>query len=409
MKKHLIYLVCLLVFAWGCNSNKADEHAGHNHDKESHAGHNHEAEGHTHGEEGHDCDHDHGAKDKTAENHSDEIIFTPEQAKAVGLEVITVKPDRFHQVIKTSGQILSAQGDEVTVSATTNGIVSFNKASLNEGLSVKAGESLLSISSRNIVDGDPVLKAKSAYEIAQLEYQRAEALIADKLISQKEFNELKLNYENTKTAYGNFATRQGAKGVGISSPIGGFVKLKLVSEGQYVEVGQPLVTVTQNRKLQLRADVSERYYKDLGNITTANFKTPYDKAIHRLSDLNGRLVSYGRSANTQEYYVPVNFEFDNIGQIISGSYVEVFLISGVKQQVISIPVSSLTEDQGIYFVYIQLDEEGYKKQEVKLGASDGDRVEILSGLKEGDIVVSKGAYHVKLASASAAIPHGHEH
>ncbi|WP_165021265.1 efflux RND transporter periplasmic adaptor subunit [Dysgonomonas sp. ZJ279] len=409
MKKQLIYLVCLFVFAWGCNSNKADEHAGHNHDKESHEGHNHEKEGHTHGEEGHDCDHDHGEKDKTAENHSDEIIFTPEQAKAVGLEVITVKPDRFHQVIKTSGQILSAQGDEVTVSATTNGIVSFNKASLNDGLSVKAGESLLSISSRNIVDGDPVLKAKSAYEIAQLEYQRAEALIADKLISQKEFNELKLNYENTKTAYGNFATHQGAKGVGISSPIGGFVKSKLVTEGQYVEVGQPLVTVTQNRKLQLRADVSERYYKDLGNITTANFKTPYDKAIHRLSDLNGRLVSYGRSANTQEYYVPVNFEFDNIGQIISGSYVEVFLISGVKQQVISIPVSSLTEDQGIYFVYIQLDEEGYKKQEVKLGASDGDRVEILSGLKEGDIVVSKGAYHVKLASASAAIPHGHEH
>lgn len=383
MKKYVIYLVCLLVLTWGCNSNKADEHAGHNHD--------------------------HGVKENKSENVNDEIIFTPEQAKAVGLEVITVKPDRFHQVIKTSGQVLSAQGDEVTVSATTSGIVSFNKASVNEGLPVRAGELLLSISSKNIVDGDPITKARTAYEIAEREFQRAESLISEKLISEKEYNALKLNYENAKTAYGNFANSHTSKGASISSPIGGFVKTKLVNEGQYVEIGQPLVTVTQNRRLQLRADISERYYRDMATITSANFKTPYDKTIHRLSDLNGRLISYGRSANIQEYYLPVNFEFDNVGQIIPGSYVEVFLLSGDRQGVISVPFTSLTENQGMYFVYIQLDEEGYKQQEVTIGVSDGDRVEIISGLKDGDKVVSKGAYHVKLASASSAIPHGHEH
>ena len=75
---------------------------------------------------------------------------------------------------------------------------------------------------------------------------------------------------------------------------------------------------------------------------------------------------------------------------------------------ISVPASALTEEQGINFVYLRLDEEGYKKQEVKIGMSDGSRVEILSGLKEGDEVVTQGAIHVKLASASAAIP-GHTH
>ncbi len=80
-------------------------------------------------------------------------MFTPEQAKAAGLEVTNVNPSTFHQVIKTSGQVLSAQGDEVTISATASGIVSFNKSSLNEGFSVKGGESLLSISSRNMVGG----------------------------------------------------------------------------------------------------------------------------------------------------------------------------------------------------------------------------------------------------------------
>ncbi|EGK01597.1 efflux RND transporter periplasmic adaptor subunit [Dysgonomonas gadei] len=417
MKKYIIYFACLLAISWSCNSKpKTDDHAGHNHTSESQEGHNH-AEGeecdHDHEQEadhkhaeGEECDHDHG---KEEQSHGDEILFTPEQAKQAGLEVLNVKPDRFHQVIKTSGQILSAQGDEVTVSATSSGIVSFNKASLNEGAAVKGGESLVSISSKNLVDGDPSIKAKTAYDIAQREYQRAESLIGDKLISQKEYNEIKLNYENAKVSYQAIGQRSTARGISISSPINGFVKSKLVTEGQYVDVGQLLMTVTQNRKLQLRADVSERYYKDLGSITSANFKTSYDNTVYRLSDLNGRIVSYGRSTNSQEYYLPANFEFDNVGQVVSGSYVEVYLLGQPRENVLAIPVSSLTEEQGVYFVYLQTHPDAYKKQEVRIGTNDGSLVEILSGLKAGDKVVSKGAYHIKLASASAAIPHAHEH
>lgn len=399
MKKTIIYYIaCLLIFAWGCSSNKTDDHSGHDH--ETHEGHNHEdGDG--------DCDHNHESDNE--ESHADEIIFSSEQAKAVNLEWETVKAGEFYQVIKASGQILSAQGDEVTVSATTSGIISFNKSSLNEGSAVKAGEPLLSISSKNLVDGDPIAKARANYDMAKRELDRAESLIADKLISEKEYNAIKLNYENAKIAIGSLAKTQTSRGTSVSSSISGFVKTKLVNEGQYVEVGQILMTITQNRKLQLRADVSERYYKDLPNVTSANFKTPYDKTIHRLADLNGRVTSYARSVSSQEYYLPVNFEFDNIGQVVSGSFVEVYLLSTLRSGVISIPTTALTEEQGIYFVYIQLDEEGYQKQEVKLGASDGARVEILSGLKVGDVVVSKGATYVKLASASSSIPHAHEH
>ena len=56
------------------------------------------------------------------------------------------------------------------------------------------------------------------------------------------------------------------------------------------------------------------------------------------------------------------------------------------------------------------DEEGYKKQPVTLGADNGERVQILSGVKAGDKVVTQGAYQVKLAGATNAIPaHSHEH
>ena len=61
-------------------------------------------------------------------------------------------------------------------------------------------------------------------------------------------------------------------------------------------------------------------------------------------------------------------------------------------------------------IYKKLDEECYKKQEVKIGMNNGDEIEILSGLHPGDNVVVKGAYQVKLASATSAIPaHSHEH
>ena len=76
---------------------------------------------------------------------------------------------------------------------------------------------------------------------------------------------------------------------------------------------------------------------------------------------------------------------------------------------ISVPVSSITEEQGLFFVYIQLDEEGYKKQEVTLGQNNGDRLQILSGLKVGDKVVTKGVYQVKLAAISSVMPEGHNH
>lgn len=377
MRKNIIYLFSVLIFSGACTG-----HGEHSHEEAS--------------------------KSETGD-HSNEIVFTSEQAKSIGLEVVTIEPALFHEVIKTSGQILSPPGDEVTVSATASGIVSFNKSSINEGVSVSRGESLLSISSQNLPDGDPGVKARSTYEMAEKEFQRAQSLIGDKLISEKEFNEAKLYYENAKVSYQSYAKGRTNSGAGISAPINGYIKARLVNEGQYVEVGQALFTITQSQKLQLRADISERYYKDLKNITSANFRIPYYDAVYQLSELDGKLISYGKSASSDGFYIPVSFEFNNVGNIVPDSYVEVYLLGKGRTNVLSVPVSSLVESQGLFFVYTQLNADDYKKQEVKIGASDGQSVEILSGLKIGDKVVSKGAYHIKLAAASGTLPQGHTH
>ena len=393
-----------------CNSKPGNNPEEHNHGTEAH---DHDHEGHDHENEGHsatkECEgHNHGSEASESE-HSDEIILPKAKAEAAGVKVSTIEPGTFEQVVKTSGQVLAAQGDESVAVATVAGVVSFH-GKVTEGMSVGKGSTLLTISSSNIADGDPVQRARIAYEISKKEYERMKALVKNKIVSDKDFAQAEQNYENARISYEALAKGNTKGGQAISSPIGGYVKNILVKEGDYVTIGQPLVSVTQNRRLFLRAEVSEKYYPYLRTIGSANFKTPYDNKVYALKELSGRLLSFGKSAGDNSFYVPVTFEFDNKGDIIPGSFVEVYLLSTPMENVISLPRTALTEEQGLFFVYLQLDEEGYKKQEVTLGADNGQSVQILTGVKAGDPVVVNGAYQVKLASASNAIPaHSHEH
>ena len=376
------------------------DHDGHNHD--AHAGHNHQADAHA----GHDHGHDHGHAHGT---NPDEIILAPEKAKSAGVMSEEIQPKAFRQVIKTSGEVLTAQGSESMVVANVAGVVSFQRA-LTEGMQVGKGNTLLTISASQLQDGDPAQRARIAYETAKSEYERAERLVKNQIVSQKEYMAIKEKYENARLSYEALAKNQTKSGVAVTAPMGGYIKNLLVKEGDYVAVGQPLATVTQSNRLFLRADVSERYYKYLNGIASANFQTPYDNQVYQLEALNGKLLSVGKSAGSSSYYVPVTFSFDNKGDIIPGSFVEVYLLSQQQENSLVLPAEAITEEQGLYFVYIQKCEESYKKQEVKLGASNGKEVQILSGVTPGDKVVVKGAFHVKLASAGNALPaHSHEH
>ena len=398
MKKiYLVWVIFAYILA-GCNGNTA-AHGEHEHEAHEHEeGHDHDHEGHDHEHEGHDHEHE-----ETGEGHAGEISFKKALAEAVGLQTSKVEPGVFTDVIKTSGRVMAAQGEESTVVATVPGVVTFGNLSFVDGTAVRKGQAILSLASSSLSDGNVAAKAKYAYENAKKEYERMETLIGDKIVSAKDFEQARLNYENAKVAWEAVAGKQTANGVSVVSPINGYLKNLQVKEGDYVSVGQPLATISQNNRLVLRADVSERYYN-------ANFRTPYDNVTYKLSDLRGRLLSYGKASDANSFYVPVTFEFDNKGAIIPGSFVEIYLLTAPMQNVISVPVSALIEEQGVYSVFIRLDEEGYKKQWVTLGANNGSEVQILSGLKPGDEVVTRGAYQIKLSSASNAIPaHSHSH
>ena len=370
------------------------------------------------GSKGHDHDHDH--EDETEQHageagddhdHGDEIILTPEKARAAGVKVETIMPGTFHGVIHTSGKVLSASCDETTVVATISGRVSY-KNHVSEGLKVAGGTALFSITSAGmqVADGDPVQRARIDYERAERDYTRARLLVKDKIISEKDLAVSKAEYEAARLTYTSVQKTRSAGGVVVTAPRGGYVKQCLVAGGDYVEAGQPLAVITQNKHLYLRAEIPEREFKELNKIRCAKFRTSYSDRLYDITDMGGHIQSYGRSAEVNNSYIPVVFEFNNTGDVVQGSYAEIYLITQERENVLTLPLTALTEEQGVHYIYIQVDKEGYRKQEVTLGESDGERVEILSGLKKGDKVVTKGAIQVKLASAANAIPaHNHNH
>lgn len=386
-------MACALAMALilgGCGEKAAHDEHGHDHDM-----HHEEEEAHAHGHEAH------GAG---------EVVFKKQDAEAIGLQTRIMQPGVFSEVIKTSGQIQSAQGTETVLVATVPGVVTLGDTRFVDGTSVRKGQPVLTLASNALSDGDVAIRVKNAYLTAKQEFERMEQLVGDKIVSQKDYEQARLAYENAKVAYDAINGKQSVRGVAVTAPMNGFLKNILVKEGDYVTVGQPLATISQNSRLVLRADVSEKNYARLPMIRSAHFKTPYDDKVYKLDELGGRLLSYGKSSGNNSFYIPVLFEFDNKGAVIAGSYVEVYLLGKPMEQVLSVPVSALVEEQGLYCVYLRLDEDCYKKQYVTLGADNGEAVQILSGLKAGDEVVTKGAYQIKLASASNAIPaHTHHH
>ena len=378
--------------------------------------------------------HDHEGEEK--EDHSGEIVMTDEQMEKAGVDIETVEPGDFTAVMKAAGQIVRRQGDEQTVSATISGIVYWRNASLSEGSQVGSGQPLADITARHLQDGDPIAKAKAAFEAAKSEMERVKPLADENILSQREYEQARLNYQTAKAAYEGIAASKSGSAV-VTTGMGGFIKSLIVKSGDYVNVGDPIAVVTQNRRQQLVVDVPECAYRNMNDIRSANFKATGNDNVYKLSELNGKLISYSRTLPEGSAYLPATFEFDNVGDIIAGSFVEVYLLLKQKQNVITVPNTSLTEEQGLYYVYVKKHnhnheahedhehedhdheaheghehkgEEGiFEKREVKIGQTDGVRTEILSGLKAGECIVTEGAYQVKLAASSSVMPEGHNH
>jgi RND family efflux transporter MFP subunit len=344
-----------------------------------------------------------------------DIAYSKEQAWKVAFANVEAHSLPFSNVIKTSGQILATPGDEKIIAAQISGIVTYAGNIMTEGSALSAGTKLFSINSTETVTSNistSVQQAQQDLATAKAQFERATELAKDQIVTQKELLEAKLRFENAQANLNNVSVAQNfnRNKQQISAPITGYLKSVFVQNGQFVEAGTPLAIVSNNKSLILQSNISQKYFSELSSIQSANFKLAGNETIYNTSELNGKIVSIGKSASSQSPFIPISFEINNVGALFPGVTAEVYLKSFPIAEAIVIPASSLIEEMGIFYVYVQTQGESFQKREVTLGANDGRSVQILNGVEAGERVVSKGAYQIKLAVASGALPaHGHEH
>jgi len=347
-----------------------------------------------------------------SESQNGGITFLKEQAWKIEFANEEVKPQTFHEVIRVSGELSARPSDEQVVTARSNGVVRWNDQSI-PGAPVKEGQQLFLLASGNMTQGNlesQYREAKANFGKAEADLQRIEPLLDDKIVSQKDYLEIKNRYDQARIQFDVLNRNYTQGGQAIRSPMTGFIKQISVRSGEYVEAGEPLAVITKDLSLQLQADVPVRFASQLPFMAEANFRTLRNDSVYNTRQLGGRVVSYGKALIDKTSLLPIYFSFTNDGTLIPGESVEVYLKSRPIENAIVVPESALMEEQGNYYVYIQVAGESFEKREVKPGADNGTSIQIVSGLKPGERVVTKGAYMIKLASQSGSVPsHGHEH
>ena len=414
------------------------DHEGHNHD---HSAHNHEHSAacnhdhnHDHNHDGHNHNHEANSQQPTAHSHNHNheansqqpaanshahdhgegaINFPIDQQKKIDFEVVEVVTEPLYQVIRTSAQIVPSQESEKILTATTSGIVAFESKDIVQGLEVKSGQVLFSIDNDEMADGSLEIRRQEIeadYEKAKADYERKQSLAEDKIISESELLDAKTEYLKAQKYYDNMIQNYPEGKTLHRATISGSVCEILVPNNSYVEAGQPIMTLAQNDKLYIRADVQSKYYPVLKDIKTANIRTN-DGIVYTINELGGRLLSYGKTTDINNPLIPVTFEIKNNGNLIPGSFVEIFITAESNKMGVMLPNSAIVEEMGIYCVFVQKCSEDFEKRIITKGVADGSKTQILKGVAAGERVVTKGAVNVKLAQGSAALdPHaGHVH
>lgn len=353
-------------------------------------GHSHTSEAESH--EAHEAD----ATENSHDTHSDEdlIELPAEQAERFGVEVDTVRPGTFSTVIRASAIIERSADNSAIAAAPAAGIVRIQRG-VTAGSHINRGARIASIDPAAVAGGDNNRAAKAALDAARREVERLTPLYKERLVTSATYNAAVAAYEEAKAAYSPAAT-----GGRVTAPIAGTVTQLFASEGSYVQAGDPVAAISANNKLTLHAEVAPELYEQLADIVDARIGGDFT-----LSEHGGRKSG----VSSENGYACIYFTFNGNGPAIPGSGTEVYLLGRPRAGVISVPTGAISEQQGEYFVYEAHSPGHYVKLPVKLGDSDGRRIEITSGLRGGEVIVMQGAATVRLAENSGAVPEGHSH
>ncbi len=184
----------------------------------------------------------------------------------------------------------------------------------------------------------------------------------------------------------------------IVSPISGVVKEKAASRGEYLQPGKPIVTIVQVDPLRLRADIPEYA---AASVRTGQTMTLTVESFPGRT-FTGRVVRIGPSLNEQTRALTVEAEVRNPGNLLRpGMFAKSNLVTANDALALMAPRRAVQVIAGLNKLFV-VENGRVSERIVKLGAVDGDLIEIVEGVKSGEVVATSNLEKLQEGSAVSA-------
>lgn len=302
-------------------------------------------------------------------------------------EFVPVQRGLLQEQVYLDGVIEAVQ--QSTVSAQTSGTV--QKLPFDVDDSVTAGDLIVQLEdseqrSRVRQAQAGLDEARAALEDARQRFARIESVHQRGLVSRQEFDQARNNLSAAQARVDRASAslaeaREQLSYTRILAPYGGILTERHVEIGESVSPGQPLLSGLSLEQLRVVVDLPQKY---------ADLARSQRQARVTLDD--GRVLETG-DMTFYPYADPATHTFrlrlrlnEPEGSLFPGMLVKVS-IPVASREALWIPAGSLVQRSELRAVFV-VDEQGRPRlRQVRTGVRDGDRIEILAGLSEGEAVV----------------------
>ena len=235
--------------------------------------------------------------------------------------------------------------------------------------------------------GQPVGKGQPLFDVYSPELvsaQREEAQRGMRELADSSLSRLRnwdISDEQITALTQSTATR---RTLTLRSPVSGIVTEKKAVQGMRFMPGEMLYQVTNLASVWVIADVFEQ---DIGQIRTGAKATVRINAYPD-KQFSGAITYVYPTLKSETRTVPVRVELSNPhGLLKPGMFAQVELPVDSKRSVLTVPTSAVIDSGTRQIILVQVQEGRFDPREVKLGARSDDRIEVLEGVRDGEMVV----------------------
>lgn len=315
-----------------------------------------------------------------------EQMSQPQPPAEVSAAVATLQS--WTPAIKSVGSVEAVNG--IQVANEVPGVI--QEIAFESGDMVKQGDVLIRLDSQ--IDEAALRTRRAEAQLAQQEFKRIENLLPRRAVSQSQFDEAKANYDAARARV-NEAEAQLNKKV-IRAPFDGKLGLRLVDQGEYIATGTPIVEINMLDPIYLDYTLSERNLPRVAQ----GYEVEATVAAVPEETFSGQVSAINTSVNPETRTVRIRATLDNPeGKLRPGMFATIMTRQPEDREVITLPRTAVSYNTyGDYVFLIEENDQGEKtvtRRSVTTGDVNNDRVAILSGLEEGDQVVSKGLLRLR--------------